>query len=371
MAVHLCTQCDTAPMTADVVFIVNGLGLGNSTRCHAVIERLQQQGVKIHVVTSGNGIWYFCGRDGIESITEISSLYYSKKDGKISIANTLSSVVDFGRILHRNSKTIATLLDTVNPALVVTDSEYTFWPAKKRGIPHVTLNNSDAVVAAYQTFGHIPPSIRAQYRFVEYSDYLFHKSIPNLSISPTLDPGISNICSNFRRVGPIVRQRYKPTGNKDLSRVSVTLSGSAFGSQIHLNKSTYPVEIDIIGRDAPDGWTCENGVTYHGKIENTLPILQEADLAVVNGGFSAISEAFYMRKPLVVVPVPRHAEQWVNAKTIEKLGVGVMVSEEKIETGMLQALDQIDTFHAAYDRIGDIPDGAQQAAGILMNAIEK
>ena len=56
---------------------------------------------------------------------------------------------------------------------------------------------------------------------------------------------------------------------------------------------------------------------------------------------------------------------------MEKLGVGVMVSEEKIETGMLQALDQIDTFHAAYDRIGDIPDGAQQAAGILMNAIEK
>ena len=161
-------------MTVDTVFIVNGLGLGNSTRCHAVMERLCQQGAKVHVVTSGNGIWYFGRMGSVDSVTEISSLYYSKKNGKISIANTVASVADFARILKGNAKTISEVLDKVNPKIVISDSEYSFWPMRRRNIPHVSLNNSDIVVAAYRTYDNIPASVRAQYRVVEYNDYLFN-----------------------------------------------------------------------------------------------------------------------------------------------------------------------------------------------------
>ena len=356
-------------MSRKAIFIPNGLGLGNSTRCHALMQRLRQHNVDIHVVTSGNGLWYFRGRDDIDSVTEVSSLYYSKKNGKISIANTLASAFDFGRILRKNGDIISDLLDRVDPDFVVTDSEYTFWPMRRRKIPYFALNNSDVVVAAYRTFGHTPASISAQYRFVEYSDYVFHKNVPKLSISPTLDPTIPKIAKGFKRVGPIVREQYLPVSYKELCRVAITLSGSAFGSQINLEKAAYPVDIDVIGRTAPQGWTGGNGVTYHGKITDTLAILKDTDLAVVNGGFSAISEAFYMRKPLVVVPVPRHAEQWVNAKTIERLGVGIAVSEDDIEGGMLRALDNLETYRKAYDSLGDIPDGAEQAATIIMDRL--
>jgi UDP:flavonoid glycosyltransferase YjiC (YdhE family) len=353
-------------MTIDAVFIVNGLGLGNSTRCHAVMERLHQQGAKVHVVTSGNGIWYFGRMGSIDSVTEISSLYYSKKNGKISIANTLASVADFARILQRNAKAISSVLDKVEPNIVISDSEYSFWPSRRRNIPHVALNNSDVVVSAYRTFDRIPSSIRAQYQFVEFNDYLFNKTIPAFSISPTLDRKIPEISPRFRRVGPIVRKAYVPSSCGTPSRIVITLSGSAFGSQVILNQPKYAMKIDVIGRDAPDGWHGQNGVTYHGKITDTLPLLEKADLAVVNGGFSAVSEAFYMRKPLVVVPVPRHAEQWVNAQTIERLGVGIAVSEDDIENGMLRAFDRLDEFHAAYDAIGKIPDGASQTADLIM-----
>jgi uncharacterized protein (TIGR00661 family) len=353
-------------MTVDTVFIVNGLGLGNSTRCHAVMERLCQQGAKVHVVTSGNGIWYFGRMGSVDSVTEISSLYYSKKNGKISIANTVASVADFARILKGNAKTISEVLDKVNPKIVISDSEYSFWPMRRRNIPHVSLNNSDIVVAAYRTYENIPPSVRAQYRVVEYNDYLFNKIIPAFSISPTLDQEIPEISPRFKRVGPIVREDYTPSSYGTPSRVVITLSGSAFGSQIFLDQPKYAMEIDVIGRDAPDGWCGQNGVTYHGKITDTLPLLKNADLAVVNGGFSAVSEAFYMRKPLVVVPVPRHAEQWVNAQTIERLGVGIAVSEDDIEDGMLRAFDRLDEFRAAYDAMDEIPDGAALAAELIM-----
>jgi len=42
-----------------ILFLVNGLGLGNSTRCHAVIEQLLTAGSDIEVVTSDNGLWFF------------------------------------------------------------------------------------------------------------------------------------------------------------------------------------------------------------------------------------------------------------------------------------------------------------------------
>ena len=46
-------------MSARILFLVNGLGLGNSTRCHAIIERLIEKGAEVAVATSGNGLWYF------------------------------------------------------------------------------------------------------------------------------------------------------------------------------------------------------------------------------------------------------------------------------------------------------------------------
>ena len=51
-------------MSKKVLFLVNGLGLGNSTRCYAIIESLKKSNSKIYVVTSGNGEWFF--RDKIE-----------------------------------------------------------------------------------------------------------------------------------------------------------------------------------------------------------------------------------------------------------------------------------------------------------------
>jgi len=43
-------------MNERVLFLVNGLGLGNSTRCHAVIERLLERGALVTIATSGNGL---------------------------------------------------------------------------------------------------------------------------------------------------------------------------------------------------------------------------------------------------------------------------------------------------------------------------
>ncbi|MGD0253893.1 MAG: hypothetical protein ABSC01_14500, partial [Verrucomicrobiota bacterium] len=79
-------------MANSCLFVINGLGLGNSTRCHAVIERLAATGCRVHVLTSGNGLAYFEGKSCIESLHSMASFYYSGTNGGISGWATLKSV---------------------------------------------------------------------------------------------------------------------------------------------------------------------------------------------------------------------------------------------------------------------------------------
>ena len=351
-----------------ILFLVNGLGLGNSTRCHAIIQRLHASGAKVEVVTSSNGLWYFSDKPEVASVYEIQPLAYGSKDGAISIARTFASIAGMIGIFRRNARKIGDLLDKIQPDVVVTDSDYNFLSVKRRKIPIAALNNADVIWNSYFQFDNPPSSIRAQFYGVEMLDYLFHKTVPDLVLSPSLDPTIPQSGGNILRIGPIVRDGYiAPPRASAASRAVVMLSGSVFGTPVNFNRATYPVTIDVIGRDCPEGWVERPGITFHGKTKNTLPLLKDVDITVVNGGFSAVSEMFWMKKPLVVVPVPNHAEQWVNARTIERLGLGLMATQSNYEEIMLKAIDRMEDFRAGYANLGEMEDGATQASQAILD----
>ena len=353
-----------------ILFIVNGLGLGNSTRCHAIIERLLRGGAEVQVVTSGNGLWYFRSVPGIAHLHEIESLYYGVKDGRISIARTLAAARDFTAILRRNGRRMAAIVSDWRPDVAVTDSVYTFRPFRRSGIPLVALNNADVVHKAYRRFRDRPKSIRAQFWCVEEPDYMFHRAVPDLVISPTLDPTLAEVGGNARRVGPIIRQGFsRAVARSPVERVLVMLSGSRFGTPVAFSRRDRPFEIDVVGRQAPRDWDPDGKIHYHGKLLDNKALVGNADLVVVNGGFSAVSESFSLRKPLVVIPVPNHAEQWINARTIEHLGVGMSAQESELESTLDAAAQRVERFHDGYKKLGEIPDGTAQAAELIMSLV--
>lgn len=355
-------------MSQRVTFVLNGLGLGNSTRCHAVIQRLHAAGARSEVVTSGNGLWYFQNRPEISRIHAVTPLQYGKKDGRISIFRTFAAAGTMLATLRQNKRILHDALISGKPDVVVSDSEYGISAAKALSIPVVALNNSDVVYHSFRRYPDRPKSIYPQFLGIECLDFLFHRLVPDLVISPTLDAGIPQPGGKFRRVGPIVRLGYDPKPMEGPpKRVVIMLSGSVFGSPVRLLDAHPSVRIDIIGRPKPDGWRDRDGIVYHGKIIDTRDLLAKADLAVINGGFSAVSEIFVMRKPMVVVPVPRHAEQWINARTIAHLGVGMMAEEEAMERAMTEALDRIEDFRRAFRNLPAIPDGAAEAATIILD----
>ena len=350
-----------------ILMLVNGLGLGNSTRCHAVIQRLKASGAEIEVVTSDNGMWFFADKPEIGRVTEIPSLRYGQAEGRISIAATLAQAGAMVDTLRRAEAMVAEAIARFRPAAVVTDSIYSLRSVRRAGLPLAALNNSD-MVARRVAQGGAAPSVLPQFLVVELGDYLFHRLLPDLVVSPRLDPADLAEAGPFRRVGPIVRAACQPTpiATGPAKRVVVMLSGSVFGSPVVLRRSRPGLTIDVLGRPAPAGEPIPEGVTYHGKVRDSLALMQDADLVVVNGGFSAVSEALVLRKPMVVIPVPRHAEQWANGETIHRLGVGITAPEDELENAIDGALARLDSFRAAYSALPMQTDGAERAAELIL-----
>lgn len=357
---------------AKAIFIVNGLGLGNSTRCHAVIEALTLRGFEISVVTSGNGLWYFSGLAEVSNLYEIQPLSYGAKDGQISVWRTFRKLAQIFRTFRENARTIREILVTEEPDVVVIDSDYNFLPVKRLGIPIVSLNNADVVVETYRMFKDKPRSISAQFYGVEFLDYIFNRLVPTVTLSPCLPLNRSSSRGCVRRIGPIVRRRFRAEVlDRPPTHAVIMLSGSQFAMPVRLEDKRLNIHIDVIGRAKPDGVADRQNVKFHGKLHDTFDLIANADIAVVNGGYSAITEMFCMRKPMIVVPVPRHAEQWANARTIKELGVGEMATDQDFEDVLVGMLERIEEYRDPYRVMGMPASGAAQAAEIIEATIER
>lgn len=308
-----------------ILFAINGLGMGNSTRCHVVIQRLAAE-AEVHVITSGNGLFFLSGRPEISSLSETLPLSYAFSGDGVSAFGTLAGIRRMRGILRQKKERLEGLLDRLNPDLVVTDSEYVIRPVLQRGIPLAGINNSDVVVSQYFRQRNLPSSIRAHFWMIEYSDYLLHRCKWNRAVSPSpfADTPRSTV---FKRTGLIVRDGALETARaregqsaplpQEIDRIVVMLSGSAFASQIS-SLHTLPWKVDVIGREGVGA----GNVTYHGKIRESLEFVRKAGALVINGGFSSVSEAVAMMRPVYVIPVPNHAEQLINARMVKEIGAG-------------------------------------------------
>lgn len=349
------------------LFVVNGLGLGNATRCHAVIAALAARGVEVTVATSGNGLWYLGRQPEVARVIELEAMHYGAKDGRLSVWNTVASGGRLIGTLRRNARRLAALLEEERFDVAVLDSAYSISPLKRAGVPICAINNSDVVHAAWRQFPDRPASIRAQFYVVEENDLRFHRLFVDRVISPCLDPALPTVPGPFVRVPPIVRPSCRRVATEAQTRVVVMLSGSVLGTPVALRPPPPGVVVDVVGRPAPEG-PVPDGIRYHGKVSDSLEILRGASLAVVNGGFSAVSEVFVMRLPAVVIPVPNHAEQWLNAASLRQLGVGRIGDDRDVDGCVADGLAHLDAMRAAYARLPAPGDGAAAAADVVIGA---
>ena len=345
------------------LFVIGGFGLGNSTRCDALIKELISQGISVDVATSANGQWYFTDAEHIDNLYSLKALSYSQGKNGISFLKTLLNFPKLIKNLFSNAFSILKLQRINNYSFIATDSEYSPFLIKFLLLtPLVTINNvfftfSDAIKNSPQTrLLKFWPSL-----FVEYLDFIIQKNISDYQIAPVLKQ--VNSPSNDRTLycPPLVRKElHKNISSKNMKRALVIASGSGIGvsnkTVDNIAKNKNISELYVAGLTGQS----TNKVKYLGRIKDISGFMNNSDFIVSNGGYSTLSEALVCRKKILLIPIENHFEQIQNSEFIEALGLGFITSDEKIETDInkLSLMTEVNEEHTKLD-------GARIAASAL------
>jgi uncharacterized protein (TIGR00661 family) len=132
--------------------------------------------------------------------------------------------------------------------------------------------------------------------------------------------GADIIKKNTSIVPPIIRKAItdaKPTQGK---HILMYQTSSSFGEVKNVLKQLPDITFYVYGmnKDEQDGNIIFKQFSEQGFIND----LASAKAVIANGGFSFISEAVYLKKPIYSFPIKGQFEQWLNAAYINKLGFG-------------------------------------------------
>ncbi len=356
-------------MKKTIIFFVNGLGLGNSTRCLSIINSIKtiNKKIKIIVATSGNGYWYFKNRKNVDALYKMKQVKYKKKSGKLSALGTVLGLKNILNIFNSNTNSAINLINQHNPKCVITDSFY-FFPKikKKKKFVFMSLNNSDYVFEKFFKSKKKPVSIYPQFFFVELLDYLYNLNFHDFVISPCFVKKAIFIKNKIYRIPPVIRSGLKINKKKKFNPI-IMLSGSTFSTQLN-EKSEFVKKfsnIHVLGRNSRGK---SKKFNYIGKLKNNSKTLNKYNAAIINAGFSALSEVYLLKKPAIIVPVPNHSEQFFNAKSLEEMGLAIFSDEKDIFKNLDTLKKKFKLFNQKYSKIKSL-NGSNIAANFILNKI--
>ncbi len=316
-------------MNKNILFFINGEGLGNSTRCHAVIQKLLRNKVNIGIVAAKNSFWYFSNKKLPINIYQIDQMsYHISEDGKINTFKTLFKTFQSLKIYKNNLNKIKNIIEEFRPNIIITDSNYVFNFLNKFQIPIISLNNSCLTIAEYKKQSNIPNSIKPHYFFIEKLDYFYHSKFPDLTISCGITSKEKKQFKNFCQISPIYREGLFEKENIKKKICMIMLSGASnFKKYIDLSF----IDDDIIFLNPHANYKNLINFKTYPKTHDNLDLLNTADYFIINSGYSAITESLFMKKPVISIPMTNHSEQWLNAKKVEDERYGLISSIDNLK----------------------------------------
>lgn len=302
----------------NILYGVPGEGLGHATRSKVVIAHLLAQGHTVRVVSSSRA-YHMLAANFPGLVHEIRGFHLAYRELTVSKARTaaltLRTAPDNLRV---NFRKYQELLGGFEPEVVISDFEsFSFLFAKWKGLPVVSIDNMQ-IISRAQLDVAVPPAERGN---LQLARQIVRAKLPRSH---------HYLITTFFRL-PVIKERT--TLVPPILRPEVLALQPTRGQHVLVYQSA-TTQRDLVARlqQLPGqefrvyGFNKEED---HGNVQlrafseqGFLEDLASARAVVTNGGFSLISEAVYLRKPICAVPIPAQFEQFLNAAEIEKLGYG-------------------------------------------------
>lgn len=95
---------------------------------------------------------------------------------------------------------------------------------------------------------------------------------------------------------------------------------------INWHSQNLHVRLEVFWDDysKPDEFQPQPGITFHHiQAERFVQLMSKCGALLSTAGYESICEAHFLGKPVMVIPVARHYEQFVNANEVERLSIGI------------------------------------------------
>jgi uncharacterized protein (TIGR00661 family) len=309
---------------ANILYGVNGEGSGHSTRSKEVISHLQHKGHKVHVVSFDRGRQNLA--ESFE-VTEIHGLRIAYVNNQVRYQRTLAKNLLTAPKAAKSFRRLMKLTDEWGVELVITDFEpLSCRVAHRKRLPLISIDNQHCLTNTDVSYPRQYRRDAAAVRLVT------HMMTPRANAYFVL----SFFPAEVRRKNtfvfpPILRKEVLETRpqNGDYVLMYVT-SPSA-----DLVKLLSSVRCSFIaygfGREGQQG----NILFKKPSLASFLQDLAGCKAVIANSGFSLVSEALYLGKPYLAVPVKNQFEQILNAYYLGKTGYGAYweeLNKERVES---------------------------------------
>ncbi|MBD2766451.1 UDP-glucuronosyltransferase [Hymenobacter sp. BT664] len=302
----------------NILYGVPGEGLGHATRSKVVIGHLLAHGHQVQVVSSSRAYQVltaaFPGR-----VHEIRGFHLAYRGLAVSKARTTALTLRTApEDLRINFAKYRELFADFRPDLIISDFEsFSYLFAKVRRLPVISIDNMQIISRAKLNVA-VPQAERGNY---EVAKGIVRAKLPrsrHYFVTTFFDLPLSRPRTTL--VPPIIRPEILAATPTPGRHILVYQSATTQQNLVPLLQQLPDQEFRVYGFNKEEA---------HGNVQ--LRAFSEAgfiaDLAscravVTNGGFSLISEAVFLRKPICAVPIPAQFEQWLNAAQVEKMGYG-------------------------------------------------
>jgi len=140
---------------------------------------------------------------------------------------------------------------------------------------------------------------------------------------------------NIKVVAPLLRKQVKEQPVSNGGYILVYLLNSGLMQNIinwHKNYPETEMHCFTDHESTSDEWKCNNKLTFHRLDDKKfIRLMAGAAGVVTTAGFETVCEAMYFGKPVLMVPVVKHFEQFCNSRDAYKAGAGVFDEAFKIE----------------------------------------
>jgi uncharacterized protein (TIGR00661 family) len=329
-----------------ILYGIQGDGMGHALRSRPTVEHLLKQGHKVKIVSSNKAYSFL--KDHFKNVEEIyiPSWYY--RNNKVSYIMTgVSFLMNLPKMISKGFMKVSRIIKEFKPEIIITDFDVnTAKLAAKYKIPCISIDNIQMlrvgkVPLCLSTLIPYCTAKRGCIGIVPSADYFLITSFFNLELLDKYKTGKYE--GRVKIVPSIIRDSLIEIRKKAKYKDHIIVYQTAF-----TNKNLIPELKKVKGQKFyVYGWPAEGkdeNVTFR-KFSDTdfINDLASAKAVITNGGYTLMSEAVFLHKPIFSCPLHGQYEQRLNGEMLEKVGYG-MLSEETTADKINEFIKKIPTY---------------------------